>query len=536
MDVDKRSVTDNEVQRTHGRADGCVRARVLIPLALAHVALIALVVYVLEHQQQDYLQREADARQDDLKVFYHDEMEENERFMLTVLDGISKNRVLADMYRRGDREALIAEAKPELEAIRARHMISHFYFHDVEGRNFARVHTPGSFGDVIKRATLVEAKASGRPASGLEPGPIGAFVQRVVLPWRVDGQLIGYLELGVEFADTARELRERTNAQFAVAVRKDLLNRQSWEAALKKYGRSGSWDEFPSVVVMDRTADELGPEVRGFIEEDSAPAGQDGEHGRLVELADGSSALMFRRPIADTSGRAIGELVMWSDVTALVDAYDRGRLLALLVANGLALGVSAFFDFYLGRIQRKLRRRRAALEREVEERALAQAELARVRNGLEQAVAERTFELDQLFTASLDLLCLAGLDGYTRRANPAYQKLLGYSGEELTSRPFFDFVHPDDHPAVQASISLMSQGQPAMGLSLRLLRRDGQVCWTEWNVIPLKDGKLIYATGRDVTDRHNAEILLRQARDATATANAELRTEGRRARQRTDPA
>jgi PAS domain S-box-containing protein len=60
---------------------------------------------------------------------------------------------------------------------------------------------------------------------------------------------------------------------------------------------------------------------------------------------------------------------------------------------------------------------------------------------------EPSFE--EVFSLSLDLLCIGGLDGYFKRVNPAFEAAFGYSSEELLSRPVLDFVHPGDRARSQ---------------------------------------------------------------------------------------
>ena len=65
-------------------------------------------------------------------------------------------------------------------------------------------------------------------------------------------------------------------------------------------------------------------------------------------------------------------------------------------------------------------------------------------------------ELDQFFNVSLDLLCLANTDAYFLRLNQAWEKILGYTRDELMSKQFTEFIHPDDVRATQGAVASLS--------------------------------------------------------------------------------
>ncbi|QCP50810.1 PAS domain S-box protein [Trinickia violacea] len=133
-----------------------------------------------------------------------------------------------------------------------------------------------------------------------------------------------------------------------------------------------------------------------------------------------------------------------------------------------------------------------------------------------QAEAQR----DQLFELSLDLICITSPDGYFTRVNPAFSEVLGWTADELLSRPFIDFVVPSDRQATSQAIQEHRSGAPIEHLEVRFVCKDGSVRWLAWNAVVLPDGTA-YATARDVTERRNAQLQIEQARsDAEAASRA----------------
>lgn len=128
-------------------------------------------------------------------------------------------------------------------------------------------------------------------------------------------------------------------------------------------------------------------------------------------------------------------------------------------------------------------------------------------------------ELATLFETSRDMLCIANFDGYLLRVNPAWERTLGYTAEQLTSRPYMEFVHPDDREATVAEKENVSGGQLALLFENRYRCKDGSYRWLSWNSMPNTEQGLIYCTVRDVTEQRTVAAELREARDAADAAN-----------------
>jgi PAS domain S-box-containing protein len=129
------------------------------------------------------------------------------------------------------------------------------------------------------------------------------------------------------------------------------------------------------------------------------------------------------------------------------------------------------------------------------------------RGMLRRRRAER--QVDDIFDLSLDLLCVAGLDGYFKRVNPAFEHTLGYGAAELLSRPFLEFVHPDDRERTAKVVGAMSEGRHISDYENRYIRADSAVRWLQWNTRTMPEKGLMYTAGRDVTE--NRMLTIEQA-------------------------
>jgi len=114
-------------------------------------------------------------------------------------------------------------------------------------------------------------------------------------------------------------------------------------------------------------------------------------------------------------------------------------------------------------------------------------------------------ELLRLFAESLDLLCIADMDGHFRYLNPAWTALLGRSLEELKARPFLDFVHPDDHESTRGEVGKLAEGADTILFENRYRHRDGSFRWLQWNARPAPGCQRIYAIARDISRQKQLE-------------------------------
>ncbi|MEZ6135838.1 MAG: protein kinase [Pirellulaceae bacterium] len=136
-------------------------------------------------------------------------------------------------------------------------------------------------------------------------------------------------------------------------------------------------------------------------------------------------------------------------------------------------------------------------ERPVDAQFVAQSVAAYLESALEQAESD----LCRFFDLSLDMFCTASPDGYFLRINTNFPRVLGYSEQQLVSRPFLDFVHPDDTASTQVVMQEMAEGKPVVRFCNRYRHADGHYIELEWTAQSNRDDGTIFAVARDISSR-----------------------------------
>ena len=135
-------------------------------------------------------------------------------------------------------------------------------------------------------------------------------------------------------------------------------------------------------------------------------------------------------------------------------------------------------------------------------------------------------EYEQFFKLSQDMFCIAGIDGFFKHLNPAFETTLGFSLEELKAKKFLDFVHPEDRASTLDAVQQLSQGLKVTNFENRYVCKDGTYRVLSWRAAPF--GSRMFSNARDVTELKIIMETLRSNKD-TIAAQAALLDETREA-------
>jgi PAS domain S-box-containing protein len=131
--------------------------------------------------------------------------------------------------------------------------------------------------------------------------------------------------------------------------------------------------------------------------------------------------------------------------------------------------------------------------------------------GTELSRKKIEIELAQIFEFTPDMICLSGFDGYFKRMNPAGLELLGYSLEEIRSKPILSFMHEQDRLTTSKKQQNLYNGEALRNFENRYITKKGDMVWLSWTAISVPEYATVYSVAKNITEEKKLRELNRQA-------------------------
>jgi len=497
-----------------------IRKRVLIPLVISIICCVGVFMASSLWLEKALLVRKLDEDRLRLKTGLYEVIVSNVGLLNCALDYMHDLHGLSAFAALNDREGLYQFMRPTFERLAKEYGVTHAEFIDSERRSFLKLHRPNDFGSVVERDILLRAAASGESYGGLEIGPAGNLAIRCVRPWKVNGKLIGFIELGQTLNNLSLKLSRGLGLDLLIILNKTFVNKAYWEAGLTQHSQTSKWDDYPDFVVSSQTTDFTPSNLAQFL----APAGA--PPVIAFESRGYRSEGIGAVPLTDVAGRHVGSIVFIRDLTN--DESDLFRL--WLVVTGVGLGAAAvllgWFYLYLGAVERNLQQGRKDLTNEIHERKAAQE---RLRESLQF--------LNTLLNTIPSPIFYKTSDGILRECNDAFaERLVGLPKDQIVGKAVDELPeHVSQRirdSLLQGNDELIHEGKPiSHEASVQCANGVDRVLSIHKAAHVNDDGQLVGVVGVmvDVTELKEKENALREAKERAEALNVELAESVKRA-------
>ena len=403
-----------------------IQLPVIVPVFSLVIILFAFLIIFVYLEQEKHMRKETLSHIQQFQNSFKKLMSADAKLLDASLHFIGNKEELRKNFLAQNRKELIKNSEDIFQKIKADYDVTHFYFINKDHVCFLRAHNPSRHGDTITRITLKQAVATGQPSYGIELGPLGTFTLRMVHPWRIEGELVGYIELGKEIDYMTPELSSLLNVELIFTIFKDRLDRQTWEEGLRMMGHKADWSEFEAFVVTSQSSTNFSKRLNDIVlktqHQDELYLFEDETDGNYWQT--GVTALI------DAGKQQVGNIFVFRNVSSEVSLINKLKVGALIIV--FSIGGVLFFLYwrYVKNLESDLINLYDSLDAEIIQRkkiALKFHELSAQYQLILNSAGEGIYGLD--------------LDGRTTFINAAGAKMLGYTIEELTGKHLHSIVH-----------------------------------------------------------------------------------------------
>ena len=282
-----------------------IKKKITVLAAIIILIMTAITVYTNYIGRHDSLHEASEKQLTIYNDIFWGQLESDAASLEKLLTVLTNTPKLIDTFLSANREQLLAESKPVFERIKQQFDITHFYFIDMQGKVFLRVHKPSDHGDILERATYLQAKKTGKPGIGIEMGA-NFFSLRVVMPVYKNNEVIGYFELGQELDHLINNFKNVSHADISMWISSEYAEDKK---LINKFNNVNDWYR-----VMGANKNLHNDFMNVFSSNPKIKPSSNFE-----KKISGSVYNISTHPFKDASGKEAGILMISSDISEQVN-------------------------------------------------------------------------------------------------------------------------------------------------------------------------------------------------------------------------
>lgn len=265
----------------------------------------------------------------------------NTDLMAAALGVFLNDPAIAPAVAARDHERLVALSTAVFTDFKARYGLTNWNWWELQPagetapkglRNIARVQLPEKYGDMVVRTATQRIAAEQKLVTGLDLGFTGLAL-RALLPVKQDGNVVGYVEWGMEIKTFLERMKKLSGNEYGLVVDKSAMNREQWASTKAHLGDRDNWDDMPELLLVQNTAGD------SDIFRHSGTIADVPEHGQALEIVSKDGRTLSRGvfPVHDMAGRTVGGIFVLRDITSLHAEMSESRRHAVVTMVVLML-------------------------------------------------------------------------------------------------------------------------------------------------------------------------------------------------------
>ena len=240
--------------------------KIFLPLSIGLICIALISISSIYYVKNQYSLHKLSLEKKTIQNVWNNKIKNNKIAFSAILDFIEKDEKIIQYFKAKEREKLYLHSVEIYKQLKEKYNLTHFYFHETNKKNFLRVHNYKKHSDIINRVTLKNSMSTKKEFGGVEFGIFHNLTLRVVRPFIVEGQLIGYLELGEEIDYLTPYLSNIFNAETLVVLDKKYIEESNFKMFKKLHNKIQTYEKTNKYFIINSTIQSVTPELKYEID------------------------------------------------------------------------------------------------------------------------------------------------------------------------------------------------------------------------------------------------------------------------------